>query len=77
MKRQDNSTGPVCAIPAPPIRRPYISLRELYDRTDVPDRYKVEVAQVIHGDGYGRVSRACRRALDRAGVGGVTLWEQP
>ena len=72
MPKQSTTAGGTIAS-----RRPYISLRELWERTDVPDRFKEEVSRVIHGDGYGSVSRACRRALDLAGIGSVTLWEPP
>jgi hypothetical protein len=77
MERRTTNTRSLPAEARPPcLSLPYISLRELHKRTDVLARFKGEVSRVIHGDGYGRISPECRRALTRANIGGVTLWEQ-
>ena len=66
------------ARPSPQVRPPYrryISLSQLLARDDVPERYKNEVAGIVCGDGYGKLSKAGRAALDRARIGGVTRWD--
>jgi len=63
--------------PDPRPRRQDIGLDALWKREDVPIRFRREVDTIIHGDGYGTPSKACREALNRAGIGGVTLWPQP